>query len=60
MPKYHSVSVTFEHAVGDSTTRKVDRAVLTVYGESEFAVLAELKRQYPEFTDIAILAVEQR
>jgi hypothetical protein len=60
MPKYQSVSVTFEHTVGGSSTRKVNRAILTVYGESEFAVLAELKRQYPEYDDITILDVEFR
>ena len=58
--RYHSFSVTFEHTLGGSDQRKVDRAVITVYGESEFAIQAELKRQYPEYGDITILEVEER
>lgn len=60
MPEYHSVAVTFEHATLDSNTRRVNRAVITVYGESEFVVLAELKRQYPAYVDIAILQADFR
>lgn len=57
MAKYRRVSVTFEHAI-DGGTLKVNRAVLTVYGDSEFAVLRELVRQYPEYADITILKCE--
>jgi hypothetical protein len=55
MPKYNTVSVKFEHTLGGGSARRVNRAVLTVYGESEFAVLAELERQYPDYEDIVIL-----
>lgn len=58
MPQYQRVSVKFEHSVGGSESRKVNRAVLTVYGESEFAVLAELQRQYPDYEGIVILECE--
>lgn len=60
MPKYQSVSVKFEHSTVDGETRKVNRAVITVYGNSEFAVLAELGRQYPEYRNITILETEFR
>ena len=60
MAKYRTVSVKFEHTVAGSSTRKVNRAVITVYGESEFAVLAELEKQYPEYEDIVILECEFR
>lgn len=60
MPKYNSVSVEFEHATSGSATRRVNRAVITVYGESEFAVLAELRRQYPDYEEIIILECEFR
>ena len=59
-PRYTTFSVSFEHSVGGSGQRKVNRAVLTVYGESEFAIRAELARQYPEYRDIVILEVEER
>lgn len=58
MTGYQRVTVTFEHCTVDSSTRRVNRAVLTVYGNSEFAVLAELKRQYPAYSDIVILNCE--
>ena len=60
MPTYNSVAVKFEHSTEGSATRRVNRAVVTVYGDSEFAVLAELERQYPDFTDITILECEFR
>lgn len=58
MPSYRRVSVTFEHTTPDSDTRRVNRAVLTVYGDSELAVLAELRRQRPDCRDITVLEVE--
>ena len=57
---YRSVSVTFEHGLEGSDQRRVNRAVITVYGVSEFAILAELQRQYPAYTNISILEVEER
>ena len=59
-PSYKTFSVKFEHTVGDSGTPKVNRAVVTVYGESEFAIKAELERQYPEYANVVILSVEER
>ena len=60
MTHYNSVSVKFEHTTDGSDNRHVNRAVITVYGDSEFAVLAELKRQYPAYEDITILECEFR
>jgi hypothetical protein len=60
MTQYNSVSVKFEHTTDGNDNRRVNRAVLTVYGDSEFAVLAELKRQYPAYEDITILECEFR
>lgn len=57
MVSYQRVDVRFEHALGGETTRRVNRAVLTVYGSSELAVLAELQRQHPEYKDVTILDV---
>lgn len=59
-PRYTTVSVRFEHSVDGSGSRKVNRAVLTVYGGSEFAIKAELERQYPEYRNVVILEVEER
>lgn len=59
-PSYKTFSVKFEHTVGGSETRKMNRAVVTVYGESEFAIKRELERQYPEYGDVVILEVEER
>lgn len=56
MPSYHRVSVKFECSTDNNT--KVNRAVLTVYGDSEFVVLREQKRQYPEYTEVTILECE--
>jgi hypothetical protein len=50
MSKYNSVSVKFEHSTEGSDNRR----------DSEFAVLAELKRQYPAYEDITILECEFR
>lgn len=58
MPTYQRVAVTFEHTTPESNTVRANRAVLTVYGDSEFAVLAELKRQRPECRDIVLLEVQ--
>ena len=59
-PSYKTVGVKFEHTVGGSGTPKVNRAVVIVYGESEFAIKAEIERQYPEYGDVVILEVEER
>lgn len=58
MPKYHSVSVMYEYSDEHSEQRKINRAVMTVYGESEFAIQTELERQYPRQQAITILSVE--
>ena len=58
--RYHTVDVRFEFTLTDSGNRRVDRAVITVYGESEFAVLAELKRQNPDYRGVTILSTEFR
>jgi hypothetical protein len=55
MATYQTVDVTFDHCTCDGPTRRVNRAVITMYGTSEFAVLAELRRQYPHYHDIVIL-----
>lgn len=60
MPGYNSVAVTFEHCTTDSDSRRINRLVLTVYGDSEFAVLAELQRQNPSYVDIVILQCDFR
>lgn len=60
MPSYQRVAVTFEHTTPESDTPRVNRAVLTVYGDSEFAVLAELKRQRPECRGVVILELESQ
>lgn len=57
MVSYQRVDVRFEHTLGEGTSRRVNRAVLTVYGSSELAVLAELQRQHPEYHDVVILEV---
>jgi hypothetical protein len=38
----------------------VNGAVVTVYGESEFAIKRELERQYPAYGNVVILEVEER
>jgi hypothetical protein len=57
---YKTFSVKFEHTVGGSGTTRVNRAVVTVYGDSEFAIKREIERQYPEYGDVVILEVEER
>jgi hypothetical protein len=59
-PSYKTFSVKFKHTVGGSGTPKVNRAVVTVYGELEFEINRELERQYPEYGDVVILEVEER
>lgn len=60
MPKYRSYSVKFEYSSPGGEQRKFTHAVVTVYGDSEFAIVAEIERQYPEFEDVTILSVEER
>lgn len=60
MPKYHSYSVTFEYNSPGSDQAKLTRAVVTVYGDSEFAIKREIERQYPEFENVTILSVDER
>jgi hypothetical protein len=59
-PSYKTFSVEFEHTVGGSGTPRVNLAVITVHGESEFRIKRELERQYPEYGDVVILEVEER
>ncbi|MCX5765615.1 MAG: hypothetical protein NTZ43_00085 [Gemmatimonadetes bacterium] len=60
MPRYHSFSVTFEHSLEGSDQRRVNHVVITVYGESELAIQAEIERQYRTYTNVVILSVDQR
>ncbi len=60
MPRYQTFSVTFEHTLEGGSQRRVNRCVVTVYGESEFAIQAEIERQYPAYTDVVILSVDGR
>ena len=50
--RYHVVDIRF---TCDETGP--NRALLTVYGESEFAILAELRKQYPNYTNVSLLDV---
>ena len=59
-PRYTTFNVTYEHSIESSGQRIVNRAVLTVYGESELAIQAELARQHPSFTNIVILGVDEK
>ena len=60
MQRYQLFHVTYEHSVEGSDQRFVNRGTVTVYGDSELAIQAELARQHPAFTDIVILNVEAR
>lgn len=60
MPKYRTYSVMFEYSSDRGGQRKFTRTVVTVYGDSEFAIKAEIERQYPEFEDVTIVSVEPR
>ncbi|MBX9928200.1 MAG: hypothetical protein K2X99_04730 [Gemmatimonadaceae bacterium] len=60
MPKYQTFSVTFEYTDGSEEQRKANRVVVTVYGDSEFAVRAEIQRQYPAFQNVSVLEIERR
>ena len=60
MASYQTVAVEFEHATSASDTRRVNRAVITVYGLSESAILRELRKQYPDYRDVVILSYEAR
>lgn len=58
--RYKTFSVVYEHTIEGSDQRIVNRAVLTVYGDSELAIQAELGRQHPSFRNIVILSVDER
>ncbi len=60
MAHYQTFSVIYEHSTDGSDQRRVNRAVLTVYGQSELAIQAELQRQHPTFRNIVILEVQER
>lgn len=59
-PRYKTFSVVYEHTIDASDQRIVNRAVLTVYGDSDLAVQAELARQHPLLRNIVILSIEVR
>jgi hypothetical protein len=46
MTQYNSVSVKFEHTTDGNDNRRVNRAVLTVYGDSEFADITILECEF--------------
>jgi hypothetical protein len=58
--RYRTFSVVFEHAIEGSDQRRINRAVVTVYGESDFAIQAALARQFPEYREIVVMEVEGR
>lgn len=60
MPRYRTYGVLFEYTDGDGSQRKFNRVVVTVYGDSEFAIQAEIERQYPEYNDVTIVSVDPR
>lgn len=57
---YRTVTVEFEHTTRDSDTVRQNRAVLTVWGDSDLKVLSELKKQYPDYRNIDVLEVEEQ
>lgn len=60
MSGYRTFSVLFEYSTGGSGQRKINRLVVTVWGDSDLAIRAEIERQHPEFGDITIVSVEPR
>lgn len=57
---YNTFDVQFEHTTTDSETVRVNRRIITIYGESEFKAKAELERQEPSFRNVVILEMNQR
>lgn len=57
--KYRTFDVEFEHKTESSDTARVNRRVITIYGESEFKAKAEIERQNPEFRDVVILEMKE-
>jgi RNase P/RNase MRP subunit POP5 len=58
--RYRTFSVEYEHTIEGSDQRVVNRAVLTVYGDSELAIAAELARQHTTFRNIVVLSADRR
>lgn len=60
MAKYHTFTVQYEHTTDTSDTVRQNRAVLTVWGESEFAIKKAIEREHPSHTNVVILESEER
>jgi hypothetical protein len=61
MPSYHTFDVKFSHTGNDENgTERVDRRVLTVYGESDLAVQRELEKQERHLKNITVLESTER
>ena len=60
MRRFRLFHVTYEHSIEGSDQRVINRGAVTVYGDSELAIQAELARQHPAFTNIVVLNVEAR
>lgn len=60
-PGYYTFDVVFEHTGSEENgTRRIDRRVITVFGNSNTAIEQELKRQERALRGIAVLSYERR
>lgn len=57
---YSTFDVQFSHTTPESETVRQNRRTVVVYGDSEFAIKAELERQNPSLRNIVILESTKR
>lgn len=57
---YNTFEVDYEHTTEASNTVRQNRATITIWGDSEFKVKAELEKQRPEHKNIVILSIDAR
>lgn len=60
MASYKTFDVMYEHTTDTSDNVRQNRITITIYGESEFKIVSEIKRQRPGHTNVDILDITER
>lgn len=59
-PSYKTFDVAFEHTTTTSDTVRQNRRVITIWGDSEFKMKAEIESQEPTFRNVVIITSTER
>lgn len=58
--RYNTFRTSFTHRTTWSETRRQNSAIVTVWGEGEFAVKQGIEKEFPEAVDIVIVEMAKQ